>query len=52
MFGFGKKKLTPQILGEFLRHSGQRDSALEMYRKSVAQGYEMAQTRINQMTGN
>lgn len=39
------------VLGEFLRNAGMRDAALAAYRKTVAQGYAMAQTRIDQMNG-
>lgn len=39
------------VLGEFLRKAGKRDEALTAYRKSVAQGYAMAQMRIDQMNG-
>ena len=39
------------VLGEFLRNAGKREDALSCYRKSLAQGYEMAQVRIDQMKG-
>ncbi len=39
------------VLGEFLRKAGKRDEALAAYRKSVEQGYAMAQMRIDQMNG-
>lgn len=39
------------VLGEFLRNSGQRETALQMYRRALDQGCDMAQARIAQMIG-
>ena len=37
------------VLGEYYRNNGMKDKALAAYRLSVEQGYDVAQTRIDQM---
>ncbi len=38
------------VLGEYFRHSGDRDNALKAYRQAAEGGYDPARTRISQMT--